>query len=61
LTVDEILLEFPHLSNAAVYDALSFYYDNRELIDQEIAEMRDVAGMQQQFPPKIHPRMRGRC
>jgi uncharacterized protein (DUF433 family) len=28
---------YPQLSLAAIYDALSYYYDNREEIDAEIA------------------------
>ncbi|MBI3726337.1 DUF433 domain-containing protein [bacterium] len=28
---------YPHLSLAAIYDALSYYYDNRADIDDEIA------------------------
>ncbi len=34
--VDELL---PHLNLAQVYDALSYYYDNREEIDAELAAM----------------------
>ena len=34
---EELLNSYPHVSLAAIYDALSYYYDNREEIDAEIA------------------------
>lgn len=36
LTPEELQADFPHLSLAAIYDALSYYYDNREDVDAEI-------------------------
>jgi len=37
-TPEELLTHYPHISLASIYDALSYYDDNREAIDQEIAE-----------------------
>lgn len=37
LTPEELIEKFPHLSLAQVYDALAYYYDNREEIDQDMA------------------------
>lgn len=37
LTPEELISEFSHLTLAQVYDALSFYYDHQELIDQDLA------------------------
>jgi uncharacterized protein (DUF433 family) len=34
----------PHLTFAQVYDALSYYYDHREEIDQEMDENTETAG-----------------
>jgi len=34
---EDLLGYYPHLSLASIYDALSYYYDNREEIDAEIA------------------------
>lgn len=34
---DELLAYYPQISLAVVYDALSYYYDNREEVDAEIA------------------------
>jgi uncharacterized protein (DUF433 family) len=36
LTPEELQADFPHLSLAAIYDALSYYYDNRVEVDAEI-------------------------
>ncbi len=36
-TVDDILRTYPHLSAAAVHDAISYYLDHRAEIEQEIA------------------------
>lgn len=55
LSVDEILQQFPHLSPAEVYDALSYYYDHRTAMDQEINELTDVAAMMRRYPPTIRP------
>ena len=36
VTPEELQAAFPHLSLAAIYNAPSYYYDNREEIDAEI-------------------------
>ena len=33
---EELLTYYPHVSLAAIYDALSYYYDNREEIERDI-------------------------
>jgi uncharacterized protein (DUF433 family) len=35
-SVDDIVADYPHLTLADVYAALSYYHDNREQIDQDI-------------------------
>lgn len=37
LAPEELIEKFPHLSLAQVYDALAYYYDNREEIERDIA------------------------
>jgi hypothetical protein len=34
----DIIAAYPHLSPAAVYDAISFYFDHRDEIDAIIAD-----------------------
>ena len=40
---EALVKEFPHLSLAAIYDALSFYYDHRSLLDRLIREQTEAA------------------
>jgi len=37
-TPEELLTHYPQLSLASIYDALSYYYDNRAVLDQDIVE-----------------------
>ena len=37
ITPEELVREFSHLSLPQVYDALSYYYENREEIDTDLA------------------------
>jgi len=38
ISPEELVKEFSHLTLAQIYDALSFYYDNKELIDKDIRD-----------------------
>ena len=38
ISPEEIVGEFSHLTVAQVYDALSCYYDNKEIIDRELRD-----------------------
>lgn len=44
-SVEEILQAHPHLDATAVYDAISYYLDHQQEIEQEIAENRIEALM----------------
>jgi uncharacterized protein (DUF433 family) len=52
LAVEEMLREFPHLSPAQVYDALSYYYDGHQ---EEIDRQRDIVTAQKLYPPTLQP------
>jgi len=39
---EELHATFPHLSLAAIYDAVAYYYDNQEEIDAEIKADGDL-------------------
>ncbi len=43
LSPEELIKEFPHLSLAQVYDALSYYYDHRDQIDRELTANTEKA------------------
>jgi len=47
---------------AQVYDALSYYYDHREELDEIIREQEDVERWMREYPPgKYEGRIRGRA
>ena len=54
-SIEEILREFPQLRPAEVHDALSYYYDYRAEIEQEIAELTALKQAMQQYPPTLRP------
>ena len=49
LTPEEIQRELPHLSLAQVFDALAFYLDHREIIDQELENDKENS-VAKEFP-----------
>jgi uncharacterized protein (DUF433 family) len=59
LSPEEILREFPQLTPAQVYDALSYYYDHRARIDAEILQLGDVNQAARVYPPTLQPRNDG--
>ena len=60
-TPDEIVRAHPHLTLAQVHDALSYYYDNIEEIDRDIAEERRfVAEMKKLYPSILKAKKRER-
>ncbi len=42
LTPDQIIDAHPHLTLEAIHDALSYYYENRSLMDEEIKKKRNI-------------------
>lgn len=55
LSVEEILREFPWLRPAEVYDALSYWHDHQQQMDQEIAAQIDLEAAMQTYPPNLRP------
>jgi uncharacterized protein (DUF433 family) len=54
-TVDEILQAHPHVKAAAVYDAISYYLDHQQEIEQEIADNR-LQALQAQYGLQVDER-----
>ena len=52
LTPEELVQHYPHLKLAAIYDALSYYYDHRDAINREIAEYQALDPGLQANPPQ---------
>jgi len=56
MDIDDILEGFPHLREAQVYDALSYYYDHQEEIEADI-EADSVERLMKEYPAgKYEPR-----
>ena len=56
-SVEEMALQFPHLSPAMIYSALAYYYDHREEYDEgltsSLASYREKAAASIDTPLKI--------
>jgi len=51
---DEIISSHPHLNLSQVHDALSFYYENRDELDQKAQQDQEfIAGLKKRIPSKI--------
>ena len=51
---DEIISSHPHLNLPQVHDALSFYYENRDELDQKAAQDQEfIALLKKKIPSKI--------
>ncbi|MGR3318789.1 MAG: DUF433 domain-containing protein [Candidatus Anammoxibacter sp.] len=42
ITPDQIIDAHPHLNLEAVHDALSYYYENKDVIDKQIREKKEI-------------------
>lgn len=47
----EILDMYPQLTPAQIHDVLSYYYDHKEYIEEEIALIQDESVWQKRYPP----------
>src|SRR4030042_2478592 len=47
----EILSMYPQLTPSQAHDALSYYYDNKKEIEDEIALMQDEIFWKKKYPP----------
>jgi len=53
LTPDQIIDAHPHLTLEAIHDALSYYYENRIIMDKEIKNKKDMIKKLAQKVPSI--------
>ncbi len=53
LTPDQIIDAHPHLTLEAIHDALSYYYENRIMMDKEIKNKKDMIRKLAQKVPSI--------
>lgn len=53
-TPDQIVDAHPHLDLVKVHNALSYYYENRERLDEEITSRRKrILELKKKFPSKL--------
>ena len=57
-SVEEILQAHPHLNPAAVYDAISYYLDHQQEIEEEIAENR-LEALRAKYGVQVDERLLG--
>ena len=51
---DEIIRSHPHVSLYQIHDALSFYYENRDELDQKIKQDQEfITKLKLNFPSKM--------
>jgi len=51
---DEIVSSHPHLNLSRIHDALSYYYENRDELDQKIKEDQGlIETLKKKFPSKV--------
>jgi uncharacterized protein (DUF433 family) len=53
LTPDQIIDAHPHLRLEAIHDALSYYYENRSMMDKEIKNKKNIIRKLAQKVPSI--------
>jgi uncharacterized protein (DUF433 family) len=54
LTPDQIIDAHPHLTLEAVHDALSYYYENQAVFDEEIRQRKEnIKKLSKKFPSKL--------
>lgn len=60
LSVDEIVSRYPQLTMADVYAALSYYWDHRDAIQQQMAKDDElVRRMKEQYGSPLRQKLRG--
>jgi uncharacterized protein (DUF433 family) len=48
--IDEILQMYPQLNPAQIYDVLSYYHDNQEAVEKEVALLQDEEAWKNKYP-----------
>ena len=60
-SADEIVSDFPHITLADVYAALTYYWDHRDQIQQEMkATDAIIEAMKLKYPSKLQDKLKAR-
>jgi len=58
LNADEIIDEYPHLKLEQVHDALSYYYENKDMFDRKYREDQSfLTHLKKQYPSKLKAKL----
>jgi hypothetical protein len=53
-SADKIIDEYPHLRLEQIHDALSYYYEHKEMFDKKYREDQSfLTSLKKQFPSKL--------
>jgi len=58
MSVDEIVDEYPHLKLEQIHDALSYYYEHKEMFDRKYrADQLLIKQLKRQYPSKLKAKL----
>lgn len=58
MSADEIINEYPHLKLEQVHDALSYYYEHKDMFDRKYREDQSfLARLRKQYPSKLKAKL----
>lgn len=58
MSADEIISEYPHLKLEQIHDALSYYYEHKEVFDKKYREDQSfLSELKRQYPSKLKTKL----
>jgi uncharacterized protein (DUF433 family) len=58
MSADEIISEYPHLKLEQIHDALSYYYEHKEMFDRKYREDQSfLSELKKQYPSKLKTKL----
>jgi len=58
LSADNIIDEYPHLKLEQVHDALSYYYENKDIFDRKYRENQEfLTQLKKMYPSKLKAKL----
>ena len=58
ISADEIISEYPHLKLEQIHDALSYYYEHKEMFDRKYREDQSfLTQLKKQYPSKLKTKL----
>lgn len=58
MSADEIISEYPHLKLEQIHDALSYYYEHKEVFDKKYRDDQSfLTQLKKQYPSKLKTKL----